>query len=154
MSWCASTAGFRPSSEFLGTAEPLWFPPIHSCIVWPFTTAVRSLHCRQSHVQRSNELFLCSRYARKHFGNSSDHLLKDIQQAMGLLAFDHSTRIKRYQKLFSLTRWAELIDQFRQENFALFQLSQRSVLSVTLQAGLSALKTPYPQIPCSPHSQP
>ena len=113
-----------------------------------------SLHCRQSHVQRSNELFLCSRYARKHFGNSSDHLLKDIQQAMGLLAFDHSTRIKRYQKLFSLTRWAELIDQFRQENFALFQLSQRSVLSVTLQAGLSALKTPYPQIPCSPHSQP
>ena len=115
---------------------------------------LRFLHCCQSHVQHSNELFLCCRYARKNFSNSSDHLLKDIQQAMGLLAFDHSTRIKRYQKLFSLTRWAGLIDQFRQENFALFQLSQRSVLSVTLQAGLSALKTPYPQIPCSRHSQP
>ncbi|CAI8047840.1 E3 ubiquitin-protein transferase MAEA [Geodia barretti] len=91
---------------------------------------------------RLNRRVQAIKYARKHFGNSSDHLLKDIQQAMGLLAFDHSTRIKRYQKLFSLTRWAELIDQFRQENFALFQLSQRSVLSVTLQAGLSALKTP------------
>lgn len=89
------------------------------------------------------DYFFC-RYARKHFSNSSDHLLKDIQQAMGLLAFDPSTRIKRYQKLFSLTRWEGLIDQFRQENFALYQLSQRSVLSVTLQAGLSALKTPYP----------
>ena len=63
---------------------------------------------------------------------------------MGLLAFDPSTRIKRYQKFFSLTRWAGLVDQFRQENFALYQLSQRSVLSVTLQAGLSALKRPYP----------
>ena len=65
---------------------------------------------------------------------------------MGLLAFDPTTRIKRYQKLFSLTRWVGLIGQFRQENFALYQLSQRSVLSVTLQAGLSALKTPYPPL--------
>lgn len=63
---------------------------------------------------------------------------------MGLLAFDPNTCIRRYQRLFSLSRWAGLIDQFRQENFALYQLSQRSVLSVTLQAGLSALKTPYP----------
>lgn len=84
------------------------------------------------------------RYARKYFSNGSDHLLKDIQQAMGLLAFDSNTRIKRYQKLFSPTRWPGLINQFRQENFALYQLSQRSVLSITLQAGLSALKTPYP----------
>ena len=89
-------------------------------------------------------LSLCSRYARKHFNGGSDHLLKDIQQAMGLLAFSTNTRVKRYQRLFSPSRWAGLIDQFRQENFALYQLSQRSVLSVTLQAGLSALKTPYP----------
>ena len=91
-------------------------------------------------------LSLCYRYARKHF-SSSDQLLKDVQQAMGLLAFDPSTRIRRYQKLFSLSRWVGLIDQFRQENFGLYQLSQRSVLSVTLQAGLSALKTPYPSNP-------
>ena len=84
------------------------------------------------------------RYVRKHFSNGSEHLLRDIQQAMGLLAFSPTTRVKRYQKLFSSSRWAALIDQFRQENFALYQLSQRSVLSVTLQAGLSALKTPYP----------
>ena len=84
------------------------------------------------------------RYAQKHFSTGSEHLLKDIQQAMALLAFKPNTHIRRYQKLFSICRWVGLIDQFRQENFALYQLSQRSVLSVTLQAGLSALKTPYP----------
>lgn len=48
------------------------------------------------------------------------------------------------QKLFSPSRWDDLISMFRQENFSLYQLSSQSVLSVTLQAGLSALKTPYP----------
>jgi len=52
------------------------------------------------------------------------------------------------QKLFSPSRWDDLISQFRQENFSLYQLSSQSVLSVTLQAGLSALKTPYP-LTCS-----
>ena len=34
--------------------------------------------------------------------------------------------------------------QFRRENFQLHQLNDQSALAVTLQAGLSALKTPYP----------
>ena len=86
---------------------------------------------------------------------------------MGLLAFSPSTKCKRYQvcccllgkeaiqfmslslstcyqKLFSPSRWENLIEQFRQENFNLFQLNTHSVLTITLQAGLSSLKTPYP----------
>lgn len=39
-----------------------------------------------------------------------------------------------------------MIEQFRQENFNLFQLNTHSVLTITLQAGLSSLKTPYPHI--------
>ncbi|KAH3787590.1 hypothetical protein DPMN_165716 [Dreissena polymorpha] len=41
-------------------------------------------------------------------------------------------------------RWHRLVEQFRLENFKLHQLNNSSVFTVTLQAGLSALKTPYP----------
>lgn len=49
-----------------------------------------------------------------------------------------------YKALFDETRWDSLIEQFRQENYRLFQLASQSVFTVALQAGLSALKTPYP----------
>lgn len=48
------------------------------------------------------------------------------------------------QELFDLERWGQLVMQFRRENFQLHQLNDQSALAVTLQAGLSALKTPYP----------
>ncbi len=48
------------------------------------------------------------------------------------------------QVLLEPSRWQDLVQQFRQENFKLYQLNQHSVFSVSLQAGLSALKTPYP----------
>ena len=43
-----------------------------------------------------------------------------------------------------LKRWDQLVEQFRQENYRLFQMASQSVFTVALQAGLSALKTPYP----------
>lgn len=43
-----------------------------------------------------------------------------------------------------MERWGQLVMQFRRENFQLHQLNDQSALAVTLQAGLSALKTPYP----------
>lgn len=46
--------------------------------------------------------------------------------------------------MFDENRWQRLIEQFRQENYNLYQLSSQSVFTVALQAGLSALKTPYP----------
>ena len=48
------------------------------------------------------------------------------------------------QELFSEDRWTDLIEQFRKENFSLHQVSGNSVFLVSLQCGLSALKTPYP----------
>lgn len=44
--------------------------------------------------------------------------------------------------LFCSRRWDRLIEQFRHENYRLFQLASQSVFTVALQAGLSALKTP------------
>lgn len=52
--------------------------------------------------------------------------------------------ISPYKEMFDENRWQRLIEQFRQENFNLYQLSSQSVFTVALQAGLSALKTPYP----------
>lgn len=52
--------------------------------------------------------------------------------------------IAPYKALFDERRWDNLIAEFRQENYRLFQLANQSVFTVALQAGLSALKTPYP----------
>lgn len=41
-------------------------------------------------------------------------------------------------------RWRMLIQQFRYDNYRLHQLGNNSVFTITLQAGLSAIKTPYP----------
>jgi len=49
-----------------------------------------------------------------------------------------------FQELLDENTWIELVKQFRYENFKLHQLNTDSVFTITLQAGLSALKTPYP----------
>lgn len=54
------------------------------------------------------------------------------------------TVLSPYKELMDENRWKTLIEQFRQENYRLFQLASQSVFTVALQAGLSALKTPYP----------
>lgn len=40
-----------------------------------------------------------------------------------------------------------LTQQFRYDNYRLHQLGNSSVFTLTLQAGLSAIKTPYPFCP-------
>ena len=60
---------------------------------------------------------------------------------MGLLAFPVDTQVEPYQELLKEDRWKHLIEQFRTENYRLYQLSNQSVFAVSLQAGLSALKT-------------
>ena len=37
------------------------------------------------------------RYAKKHFGSGNEQFMKEIQMAMGLLAFSPATKCKRYQ---------------------------------------------------------
>ncbi|XP_050304582.1 E3 ubiquitin-protein transferase MAEA [Anthonomus grandis grandis] len=82
------------------------------------------------------------KHARKHFPSFEEEHLPTIQRAMALLAFTPDVTIAPYAALFDISRWDNLIEQFRQENYRLFQLAPQSVFTVTLQAGLSALKTP------------
>jgi macrophage erythroblast attacher len=67
---------------------------------------------------------------------------------MALLALPITTQMSPYKELLDENRWTLLIEQFRHENYRLFQLSSQSVFTVALQAGLSALKTPYPLHAC------
>ncbi|KAG9299599.1 hypothetical protein G9A89_020770 [Geosiphon pyriformis] len=81
-------------------------------------------------------------YSRKHLTQWPETHFKDIQQALALLAFSPNTTCPPYKKLYDTARWDGLIEQFRSDNFALNSLTSQPLLSVTLQAGLSALKTP------------
>ena len=46
------------------------------------------------------------------------------------------------QAFFADDRWADLIQQFRRNNFAVSSLMSQSLLTITLQAGLASLKQP------------
>lgn len=91
---------------------------------------------------RSDHRMDAIKHAQKHFPNFKDEHLATIQQVMALLAFPVTTNIGPYKALFDESRWDKLIEDFRQENYRLFQLASQSVFTVALQAGLSALKTP------------
>lgn len=62
---------------------------------------------------------------------------------MATLAFLKDTKCERYQPMFDPQRWVELIEQFKHDCYLLFNLTSTSLLSITLEAGLSTLKTPY-----------
>ncbi|XP_063222966.1 E3 ubiquitin-protein transferase MAEA [Bacillus rossius redtenbacheri] len=82
------------------------------------------------------------RHARKYFSAFEEDQLQDVQHCMALLAFPVSTELLPYKELLDEKRWELLVEQFRQENYRLYQLASQSVFTVALQAGLSALKTP------------
>lgn len=99
---------------------------------------------RQEFVEliRSDRRVEAVRHAKKYFANLEDGQLEDVQRVMGLLAFPSNTNISPYKELLDESRWQMLVQQFRHENFKLYQLSTYSVFTVALQAGLAALKTP------------
>ncbi|XP_014666387.1 PREDICTED: macrophage erythroblast attacher-like [Priapulus caudatus] len=91
---------------------------------------------------RKNLRLQAVNHARKYFVNLEGEQLCHVQRTMGLLAFPPDTEVYPYRELLDPTRWQQLVKEFRSENFKLYQLNNYSVFTVTLQAGLSALKTP------------
>ncbi|KAI8915347.1 CTLH/CRA C-terminal to lish motif domain-containing protein [Powellomyces hirtus] len=82
------------------------------------------------------------KYCRKYLVAWQGVAMKSIQQAMALLAFAPDTMCEPYRELWDESRWDMLIEQFRSDNHALHNLTSQPLLVMTLQAGLSALKTP------------
>ncbi|XP_025777371.1 macrophage erythroblast attacher [Puma concolor] len=99
---------------------------------------------------RQNKRLDAVRHARKHFSQAEGSQLDEVRQVMGMLAFPPDTHISPYKDLLDPARWRMLIQQFRYDNYRLHQLGNNSVFTLTLQAGLSAIKTPPP--PPAPQS--
>uniref|UniRef100_M3XI18 Macrophage erythroblast attacher, E3 ubiquitin ligase n=1 Tax=Latimeria chalumnae TaxID=7897 RepID=M3XI18_LATCH len=91
---------------------------------------------------RQNKRMDAVRHARKHFSQAEGGQLDEVKQVMGMLAFPSDTHISPYKDLLDPARWRMLIQQFRYDNYRLHQLGNNSVFTITLQAGLSAIKTP------------
>ncbi|KAM9678093.1 E3 ubiquitin-protein transferase MAEA isoform 2-T2 [Trichechus inunguis] len=91
---------------------------------------------------RQNKRLDAVRHARKHFSQAEGSQLDEVRQVMGMLAFPSDTHISPYKDLLDPARWRMLIQQFRYDNYRLHQLGTSSVFTLTLQAGLSAIKTP------------
>lgn len=97
----------------------------------------------QEHIElaRANRGLEAIAYAQKYLSLWKATESKRIGQAMGLLAYKSDTECQPYKDLYNPSRWTELIEQFRADNYALCSLTSHPLLSITLQAGLSALKT-------------
>ena len=88
-------------------------------------------------------------FARKHFRQVDQEQLPDLQKMMLLLGFRDLQQLPvKYRSLLSDNRWYELVENFRQDAFKLFQIQSASLFSLVLQAGLSALKTQYELLFC------
>ncbi|KAI7864138.1 CTLH/CRA C-terminal to lish motif domain-containing protein [Spinellus fusiger] len=81
-------------------------------------------------------------YARKYLVPWRATENKRVMQAMGLLPFRPTTQCQPYKDMYDISRWDQLVIQFKRENFALYSLTTHPLLFITLQVGLSALKSP------------
>ncbi|KAJ4719775.1 Macrophage erythroblast attacher [Melia azedarach] len=69
--------------------------------------------------------------------------MKELQRVMATLAFKSNTECTTYKVLFEAKQWDFLVDQFKQEFCKLYGMTLEPLLNIYLQAGLSALNTPY-----------
>ncbi|XVF23750.1 hypothetical protein REPUB_Repub13aG0066000 [Reevesia pubescens] len=82
-------------------------------------------------------------YARRYLSPWGATHLKEFQRVMATLAFRSNTECAKYKVLFEPKQWDFLVDQFKQEFCRLYGMTMEPLLNIYLQAGLSALKTPY-----------
>ncbi|KAE9589259.1 putative transcription factor interactor and regulator LisH family [Lupinus albus] len=82
-------------------------------------------------------------YARKYLAPWGATHMKELQRVIATLAFKRCTEYATYKVLFEAKQWDILVDQFRQEFCKLYGMTLEPLLNIYLQAGLSALKTPY-----------
>lgn len=82
-------------------------------------------------------------HSRKYLSNIDEAQQQEFLNMMGLLCQPLDTQREPYKSLLDKSRWLTLVEQFKRDNYNLFQLNSVSVFSVALQAGLSALKSRY-----------
>ncbi|GBF92095.1 hypothetical protein Rsub_04442 [Raphidocelis subcapitata] len=81
-------------------------------------------------------------YARRHLAPWAGQHMPELQRALGALAFGPRPRCARYAALFEDEAWQRLVELFHRELFRLAALPPESLLTVHMQAGLTALNNP------------
>uniref|UniRef100_A0ACD5TZI4 Uncharacterized protein n=1 Tax=Avena sativa TaxID=4498 RepID=A0ACD5TZI4_AVESA len=82
-------------------------------------------------------------YARKYLAPWGSTHMKELQRVTATLVFRSSTNCVPYKVLFEQNQWDSLVDQFKQEFYKLYGMTLEPLLNIYLQAGLTALKTPF-----------
>nr|XP_043615328.1 protein MAEA homolog [Erigeron canadensis] len=82
-------------------------------------------------------------YARKYLAPWANTYMKELQKVFATVAFTSNTGCEIYKVLFEPKQWDYLMDQFKQEFCRLYGMTLEPLLNIYLQAGLSALKTPF-----------
>ena len=80
-------------------------------------------------------------HAQKYFKDFASKHIGDIQAAMALLVFPVDSIEETYKPLMSADRWSDLIQQFRRNNYVVHCLTAQPLLNITMQCGLSVMKT-------------
>ncbi|RCV35824.1 hypothetical protein SETIT_7G270600v2 [Setaria italica] len=83
-------------------------------------------------------------YARKYLAPWGSIHMKELQRVTATLVFRSNTNCAPYKILFEKDRWDFLVDMFKQDFCKLYGMTLEPLLNIYLQAGLTALKTPYP----------
>ncbi|PHU17010.1 hypothetical protein BC332_12705 [Capsicum chinense] len=92
---------------------------------------------------RAENMMRAITYARKYLAPWGSTHMKELQRVLATLAFKSNTECTTYKVLFEPKQWDYLIDQFKQEFCKLYGMTLEPLLNIYLQAGLSALKTPF-----------
>ncbi|KQK07354.1 hypothetical protein BRADI_2g34760v3 [Brachypodium distachyon] len=82
-------------------------------------------------------------YGRKYLAPWASTHMKELQRVFATLVFRSTTNCVPYKVLFELNQWDSLVDQFKQEFYKLYGMTLEPLLNIYLQAGLTALKTPF-----------
>ncbi|XP_013588779.1 PREDICTED: macrophage erythroblast attacher-like [Brassica oleracea var. oleracea] len=91
---------------------------------------------------RANSYKQAILYAQKHLAPWGATHMNGLQHFLATLAFKSTTECTKYKVLFELQPWDALVHQFKQEFCKLYGMTMEPLLSIYLQAGLSALKAP------------
>ncbi|PAN17414.1 hypothetical protein GQ55_3G121900 [Panicum hallii var. hallii] len=82
-------------------------------------------------------------YARKYLAPWGSIHMKELQRVTATLVFRSNTNCAPYKILFEQDRWDFLVDMFKQDFCKLYGMTPEPLLNIYLQAGLTALKTPF-----------
>ncbi|KAJ8765932.1 hypothetical protein K2173_020448 [Erythroxylum novogranatense] len=82
-------------------------------------------------------------YCRKYLAPWGATHMKELQHVFATVALRSTTDCTTYKVLFEHKQWDHLVEQFKQEFCKLYGMTLEPLLNIYLQAGLSALKTPY-----------